>query len=765
MMKIEDFPRPPDDNGRGIHWSATPYHVTGDELDHWVGEVVAMHIKWVKLMDDGGGSSQELCLRLLDNGIMPIVRIFKPEPNPGHMVEGREEEMISRFVSQGIRYFETNNEPDLPVEWYHGVMPDNWLEIVVDSFIIDASKIIDRGGLPAFPAMGPGGREDPYDMIVAKGRQDLFENGAWVAIHNYTLNHPLDYPYDDVNQNGTPLTQEEYERDGEWAWDRNPLHLINEWRANDKNPGQTIHDDANCFLGYRYYHDIVVQALGFSVPIITTEGGPVIGDRQDRRYPRMTPEMHKRMTLGIMNHMAHEAPDWYFAYCHWLIANKALGYYTTQWETQAWYTDTWQVDFGITGQIPTVAAVKALPSVSRLGPRQSVIEGTITDEAGNAQPGLPLNLIREGQIRGNTTTDANGGFRFDGLGGGSYELAIAERGVIKSGIAVDGENRVTVTLTLPRQQSAISGQVKDTTGTPKAGLTVSLSSDGQAVVSTTTDAEGRFHFGFLPAGNYALAVEGQARAEVQLADDETKTVEVVIPTPLKVEYQVVTKRLLPEEETAGRNIIYGRVTDEAGEPLDGILVEMSWNGAEPGTTFPTTRTGADAGKPRGYFEFMTTRGEFRLKVVQGDHDSQVADGLRTVGVPGRESGAIAYEVNFQLKSVGGPTEEPGEEPSEEPGKPLYHCLLLGDPATPNTVVNLTMAEEYIMAFQPAISFQPDEAVQARYVTIVGDVAVDESRLAAAGCQFERLSGTSQEIEAAFADLVQQGQRFRSLQAA
>jgi hypothetical protein len=25
-MRIEDFPRPPDDNGRGVHWSARLYH-------------------------------------------------------------------------------------------------------------------------------------------------------------------------------------------------------------------------------------------------------------------------------------------------------------------------------------------------------------------------------------------------------------------------------------------------------------------------------------------------------------------------------------------------------------------------------------------------------------------------------------------------------------------------------------------------------------------------------------------------------------------
>ncbi|MBK7204146.1 hypothetical protein [Candidatus Amarolinea dominans] len=30
MMHINDFPRPPDDNGRGLHWSARVYHPTNE---------------------------------------------------------------------------------------------------------------------------------------------------------------------------------------------------------------------------------------------------------------------------------------------------------------------------------------------------------------------------------------------------------------------------------------------------------------------------------------------------------------------------------------------------------------------------------------------------------------------------------------------------------------------------------------------------------------------------------------------------------------
>ena len=101
-MRIQDFPRPNHDNRRGVHWSAAVYHPTGAQLDYWISELQAMHIKWVKVMDDSGGSSLELCQRLLAAEIMPIVRLYRLEPNPGH-IGGREEDTVRRLRSAGVR--------------------------------------------------------------------------------------------------------------------------------------------------------------------------------------------------------------------------------------------------------------------------------------------------------------------------------------------------------------------------------------------------------------------------------------------------------------------------------------------------------------------------------------------------------------------------------------------------------------------------------------------------------------------------------------
>jgi hypothetical protein len=86
--------------------------------------------------------------------------------------------------------------------------------------------------------------------------------------------------------------------------------------------------------------------------------------------------------------------------------------------------------------------------------------------------------------------------------------------------------------------------------------------------------------------------------------------------------------------------------------MNQIELEMRWANADPGTQFPRTLTGHDPFKPDGYYEFLHSKGDFMLQVVQGDYESDIVDGLDTANVPGREGDPITYEVNFQLLPAG-----------------------------------------------------------------------------------------------------------------
>ena len=599
-MRIEDFPRPPQDNGRGIHWSTRLYHdAIQPNLDYWIAELQAMHIKWVKLLDDGGGSGLALSRALLAAGIMPIVRLFLPQLNPSRL-SSREIDTVGRYVDAGVRYFESNNEPDLPAEWANNSRPPDWLEIVVDNFIRDADGVLGRGGLLALPAMGPGSRDNALARVVEKGRRDLFERGCWMAIHNYTLNHPLDYPEDAVNQTGQPLTQQEfdaaarwqyshltyqqirdrgitlseddYHKFQRWAWDGRSLEMVNAVRASNKNPGQNAIEAPNCFRGYLAAEKMMLDALGVHVPMISTEGGPVVGWGDDDRYPKMSPSTQMQSQLEITRFMQTQAPPWYFACCTWLLASRPLGDWNPTWEQMSWYTGIWDVQFGLAGQLPVVQAMKDEPSVVRGGPTPP-----------------------------------------------------------------------------PGPSSGLHGLVSDTGGQALAGAWVLVSGPQQQRVQT--DAAGRYRCEGLPAGSYRVQTEDNQASIAGLALDGTNSLEadLTVPAAAGLRYAVVEKRLLPREENGSNRRFFGRVLDAAGAGLNGITLEMAWRGAAPGTQFPRVVTPRDLYKPAGNFEFLHSPGEFVLRVVQGDWPSDEADGLLTANVPGRENDPISYEVNFQLR--------------------------------------------------------------------------------------------------------------------
>lgn len=651
MIRLEDFPHPKDDNGRGIHWSPSPYHLPGSELDYWLNELLAMDMKWVKVMDDGGGSSLELCRRLVDIDIMPVVRMMIG--NPGH-VQTRNLEAIRKLLDVGAMYFETNNEPDLAVEWEDGIVPSNWLQIVVDNFIIDATAIIELGGYPAFPAMGVGTIVNPFDLIVQRGRQDLFDNGAWLAIHNYIINHPLDYPYDSVNQTGKQLTEAEYQAT-RWQWDTDPLSVINRLRTEGVHPGATIHDDATCWLAYTLWNEQIISAFGHSVPIMSTEGGVVVGDRQDGRYGRNDAARHEEVTLWVQDFLLTGAPTWYFTVFHWLIANRLMGQDRPGWETQCWYTNWWDKEFGLSGRLPTVDALKITPSRIRSdATADAVIEGRLTGNGTQVANGRRMYASVDGEVIRETESRSDGFFRFVGLPPNTYAITIdGVLGMLAYGLGMVSHSRITAQLQLPGPLSAVGGKVTDEEGTPGPMQTVVIKQDGTRIASTVTDWQGNYAFGVLAASSYTVELPDLTPVTVDLDGQSPVTVNMVIPAGRDYTFRVITKRLLPQSESLGRHAFFGYVRNEVGDPIDGVKIEMSWTDAEAGTVFPTTLSGSDAGRARGYFEFVHTRGEFQLSLLDVPWPAQTADGLKTTGLPGQGiDESVSYEIVWQLIRAG-----------------------------------------------------------------------------------------------------------------
>ncbi|HEY6040617.1 MAG TPA: LysM peptidoglycan-binding domain-containing protein [Anaerolineae bacterium] len=372
-MKLSDFKRPPGDNGRALQAPPEPNWNGGQQgLDYWLSELVALNVKWLHILDDGG-DSLPLCERLLAQDIFPIVRILRRDPapnehsapNPGHL-NAREEESVRRLIAAGVLYFETNDEPDLASAWKQHLKPepeDYAADIVILNWLFDARFILDAGGYPALPAVSSGGNFDLLGALAKTGHLDILPEGCWLSVHNFAQNRPFAFPQDDVNQTGTPLDASEYEQAEltNWVWynDRakrtDSRAAISARREKGKRPGQKLSDDHACLREFEYYHTRVSELLGSALPILSTAGGYSVGNRDDLRYPRISPTIHAALTVSLFDYIQTRAPEYYFCAMGGRLSDAGD-------DPNAWYGDYWSKQLSTpSAPLPVVSAVKQMP--------------------------------------------------------------------------------------------------------------------------------------------------------------------------------------------------------------------------------------------------------------------------------------------------------------------------------------------------------------------------------------------------------------------
>jgi hypothetical protein len=359
------YPRPQDDNGRGLHGSPTNQRLPQEAVDYFIPELRAMNIKWFKFLQDDAPEVTDpyLIEQLVANDIEPIMRVYKPFNDPyQHLAE-----LAPQAVKLGVHYFELYNEPNVagPAGGWQDGEPIN-IERMVDGWVLAAQEVHAAGGYPSLPPLAGGGTVDDMtflreflDGVQARGQAGLMP-GSWLALHNYFLNHPLDYPIDPVNVNDVPLTEAEI---AERGLTPTQVEAINHARSIAKLPreqggfwvGNTIDEDSNAFRKFDAYANIVYRRFGYYLPVISTEGGAIIGAAEDPRYPPVREEDLTTLTLEAYHTLLDEAPPYFFAHTSWLLANNAGEHFDERFEQAAWYKDR----KGTT--LPVVEALKADP--------------------------------------------------------------------------------------------------------------------------------------------------------------------------------------------------------------------------------------------------------------------------------------------------------------------------------------------------------------------------------------------------------------------
>ncbi|HEY3109800.1 MAG TPA: hypothetical protein VGL23_13655 [Chloroflexota bacterium] len=275
-MALGDYPRPPDDNGRGLHW--IPTVASSDQaVDRFVGEAKKMHASWVVFLNRGSevGANDRLVKKLVESGIEPVMRIYTPGVGP---VPGDLEAMVRHYKALGVDYFQIGNEPNLRLE-NGGETPS--VDRYLDAWVPAARRVIAAGGLPGFGALAPGGDVDDrqflaqaLDGLKSRGALDTLDRG-WISLHNYAADAP-----------------------------------------------PAVGKDVDGFLRFRSYDSIVREKLGRSIPIVGTEGGSY--------GPTQTSAVRDGMA-----YMDGQHEPYFFANTYWVIANAEGGGHDPQWEKHA----------------------------------------------------------------------------------------------------------------------------------------------------------------------------------------------------------------------------------------------------------------------------------------------------------------------------------------------------------------------------------------------------------------------------------------------
>jgi hypothetical protein len=288
-LALSAYPHPNGDNGRGMHWVPTTKQSPAT-VDRFVAEAQRMGVKWVTLLNNGAnvGDNDYLVSKLVGAGIEPVMRLYSPTLEP---LQGDIEGMVRHFTGMGVHYFQPFNEPNLNCENPDGkVSVDRYL----DAWIPAAKAIIKGGGLPGFGSMAPGGDFDDQHFLVAaldglkaRGQTGLLDK-AWLSMHNYTWNHPIE--------------------------DRG---------------------DGDGFFKFRAYHSIVQRALGRDLPIVGTEGGTFVGEQEDPNMAAVTAGMAADWTHQAFGYMRDQREPYMFASSVWTIADLAGGGADPRFEEQA----------------------------------------------------------------------------------------------------------------------------------------------------------------------------------------------------------------------------------------------------------------------------------------------------------------------------------------------------------------------------------------------------------------------------------------------
>jgi hypothetical protein len=332
LERLKHYPRPPKDNGIGLHFHLD---LRDDIIRDTVDHLTSIRATWTLIYAQDELQAEKAATACFRAGIMPVVRPgrlvdegFDPKPYVEALRKALAASDFPHDEKNPPLYVQIYNEPEDEREWSNE-RPKNWAGIFGRNWANVAVQVYDAGGYPGIQVLDRPGFDAAVDSVAALGRQDIWQR-AFFAHHNYGSNHPADYPYDERNQLDAP--------------------------------GQTILGDYTAVLKFLAHAAWMKERLGFVLPLIGGEGGWLFGCEEDHRYPKVETELHaqytqemfERLRTGVLSN-GEPLPDYLFSIKPWIAGSWTYG-------GQNWWGNFLRPDGKLT---QTIEAVQAIPPFVR----------------------------------------------------------------------------------------------------------------------------------------------------------------------------------------------------------------------------------------------------------------------------------------------------------------------------------------------------------------------------------------------------------------
>lgn len=302
-LTLPEWPRPANDNGRGMHFLPVAYYEDVD-LDLQIGRLQELGVRWALVVYGDEIQLERLAPRFRDAGIMVVWRKGL-RANERYYDWGRDVETLQRLGMPP--YMQLYNEPSLSAEWDEGE-PD--FEVFREHILQAARDVYNAGGYVGLQFVDDEWLRGTLRAIKERRGEAIFGRMFFVP-HPYALNHPPDYT-----------------------------------------------EDANGVLGFRHFAQIFQEEIGFVPPMIAGEGGWKYHATDDRRFPQIDDALHAAYHAEVFNWFrtgqlsdGEPLPDYLFAFCPWLLSAGL--------DDSAWY------DSFAGPRTATIEAVKAIPPFVR----------------------------------------------------------------------------------------------------------------------------------------------------------------------------------------------------------------------------------------------------------------------------------------------------------------------------------------------------------------------------------------------------------------